>query len=550
MIEKGVVLEPLPMALLVVAVATVTLTDWFYWLMVCVSGLVSAVTIWVRRSMRMAELRKKLAQMLEDERTRVNDESSIMLEHGSTLPGSPEGDMRRDPINSTDAVEISKLRASSSSPIPSPQNLRLLTYNIYLRPPLINSNGNDWKDERLDLFIQNVLPNYDLIALQEAFALGSSRQSRLIHAANRLGYGHVVKSVAPPFLTSLKFIDAGLLILSRYPIIEAAGHIYQTGHQIDHYAAKQAIYAKIKIPKSKLPSHSTLHPSNGNFETSTSSSNVKGENTSQRGSSKDGRSATCPAEDSVVINVFTTHTQASYYENPAHVNAQNDSARLSQVKELLAFVNAKVFSKPDNAYNPVLILGDLNLDARASPSDGFNKGHEYQWLQQLFKEHFGTCPLDEYEKTKLSTSLMFTSDRKGHVADINGLASDLKAQESRCAEFSVRDLILEKYRGEHPPTYGDAKFDKHGKLLHIQEPVLTNAADWACRLAIDFIFLITRSPIGSEAQDTTTKEQSTSKPPQLWVKDTNIQPFLVNPLQHPFFQLSDHYAVDTTLEIM
>jgi hypothetical protein len=52
----------------------------------------------------------------------------------------------------------------------------VLTYNLYLRPPLVNSNGNDYKNERLAEFIK-LIPKYDVICLQEVFALGNSRYS-------------------------------------------------------------------------------------------------------------------------------------------------------------------------------------------------------------------------------------------------------------------------------------------------------------------------------------------------------------------------------------
>ena len=518
----------------------------------------------------MAALRKLLAT-LSEERHKINDSLSVKIDC------TKDGDETLDGMEATEAVaravgEVEINTASRhfmatsppSTPLPSPAEgatrLRVLTYNLYLRPPLINSNGNDWKDERLDLFIARVLPQYDVIALQEVFALGSSRQRRLVHAARQLGFGWVVSSVAPPFLTSLKFIDAGLLILSRYPITEAAGHIYQTGHQIDHYAAKQVIYARISIPGANGSTHD--------------------------------------------INVFTTHTQASYYENSAQINAQNDAARLSQVQELLNFVDQKVHSRPDNAHNPVLVLGDLNLDARSSPSDGRNKGAEYKWLEDIFLRLYRTTPIKHLESLAASKSTNASSqcgcapctvslhnsgqilkdhfvrdfsDRPSTPPPVSStlsllesslsldqkldlsakLASEViqqsppeKGRETSTAHpgYCVRDLILESYDGDHPPTYGDAEVDENGNVTHIQEPVLTNAADWACRLAIDFIFLITKARSSSSAQVSETEFGKRS--PVVQPITTRIQKFLVNPLQHPFFQLSDHYAVDTVLDIM
>lgn len=566
MIEKGIFLEPVPLALVIVFLASVSVRDYTAWIVLCLTGCAASTYLMVRRWMRMAALRKLLAT-LSEERHKINDSHSVKID---------SQDQGEDALNGTEAIDAaaravgevemntasrdSQTASTPSAPLSAPVDgatrVRVLTYNLYLRPPLINSNGNDWKDERLDLFIARVLPQYDIIALQEVFALGSSRQRRLVHAARQLGFGWVVSSVAPPFLTSLKFIDAGLLILSRYPIVEAAGHIYQTGFQIDHYAAKQVIFARISIPSSNGSTHD--------------------------------------------INVFTTHTQASYYENTADINAQNDAARLSQVQELLHFVNEKVHSRPDNADNPVLVLGDLNLDARASPSDGHNKGAEYKWLEDIFLRMYRTTPAKHLEEMtsdtvarcgcapctvnlhnsgqimkdhfvrdisdRSSTPPLVSSGSSPHISscptpesthpsvdsssEAEKQTSPEKMEKNTTApsEYCVRDLILESYDGDHPPTYGDAEVDENGHVTHIQEPVLTNSADWACRLAIDFIFLITKSRASKSTL--TSNSEVGKRSPLVQPITTRIQKFLVNPLQNPFFQLSDHYAVDTVLDIM
>ncbi|KAJ2010070.1 hypothetical protein IWW57_007065, partial [Coemansia sp. S610] len=65
----------------------------------------------------------------------------------------------------------------------SSSRLRILTQNMFMRPPLIKTNKSDWKDERLDYFIDNILGNYDVVCLQEMFEFASSRRSRLLAAA-------------------------------------------------------------------------------------------------------------------------------------------------------------------------------------------------------------------------------------------------------------------------------------------------------------------------------------------------------------------------------
>ena len=48
--------------------------------------------------------------------------------------------------------------------------IRLLTYNIFLRPPFIRNNADDYKNERFEDFLEQI-DNYDVIALQEMFSL-------------------------------------------------------------------------------------------------------------------------------------------------------------------------------------------------------------------------------------------------------------------------------------------------------------------------------------------------------------------------------------------
>ncbi len=44
--------------------------------------------------------------------------------------------------------------------------ISILTLNLFLRPPPIKTNQDDYKNERTKYFCKNILPNYDIIALQ------------------------------------------------------------------------------------------------------------------------------------------------------------------------------------------------------------------------------------------------------------------------------------------------------------------------------------------------------------------------------------------------
>ncbi len=54
--------------------------------------------------------------------------------------------------------------------------LKILTYNIFLRPPFIKNNKDDYKNERLEEFYRIIKSgDFDIIALQEIFSLGNFR---------------------------------------------------------------------------------------------------------------------------------------------------------------------------------------------------------------------------------------------------------------------------------------------------------------------------------------------------------------------------------------
>ncbi|KAJ1563508.1 calcium calmodulin-dependent protein kinase type 1G, partial [Nowakowskiella sp. JEL0078] len=75
----------------------------------------------------------------------------------------------------------------------TPQCVRILSYDIMCRPPGVKNNVNDFKNARLALFIDQ-LHNFDIIAMQEIYAYGSSRQSRLLACAKKQDWDYFVCS--------------------------------------------------------------------------------------------------------------------------------------------------------------------------------------------------------------------------------------------------------------------------------------------------------------------------------------------------------------------
>lgn len=113
------------------------------------------------------------------------------------------------PTDTIPLDQVSSLQQTTTAP-------RLLTFNMFMRPPGIKNNKDDFKNERLEYIVQNILPHYDIITVQEAFAYANRRIDTLLSAAFAQGfYYHVASARHYPWHLAG---DGGLLILSRFPI--------------------------------------------------------------------------------------------------------------------------------------------------------------------------------------------------------------------------------------------------------------------------------------------------------------------------------------------
>ncbi|KAI8975271.1 Endonuclease/exonuclease/phosphatase, partial [Mycotypha africana] len=221
---------------------------------------------------------------------------------------------------------------------------RFLTLNIFMRPPLIKNNWSDYKDDRLAYIEKYVLPNYDIICFQEAFAFASRRKDHLISTARKLGYNYHIES--PRKYPWDIGVDGGLLIISKFPIRQSNVIEYPRGQHSDWISIKGALHALIELNPSKH------------------------------------------------VHLYTTHTQASYDLNNV-INQDDTAIRLSQFallhnfiyetahqnKQLLpsnqqaplltmsspTTVKEEANSEMDNI--PIMVVGDLNVDAATHPKE-------------------------------------------------------------------------------------------------------------------------------------------------------------------------------------
>lgn len=193
-------------------------------------------------------------------------------------------------------------------------DIKILTYNLFLRP-IVSNNGDDYKNERLVDFFEH-LKDYDVICLQEVFGMLNNRKAMLLDEATRHGFYFYAESKAPKFST-LTIIDGGLLILSRFKIVVSDFIPFSCGVHADSFCQKGVLYAQIQVKDS-------------NF------------------------------------HVFTTHTQASYVAGSDYFWKVAFDVRMQQIDELALYVGNLLDKYMKNPGERIFILGDLNVNALTS----------------------------------------------------------------------------------------------------------------------------------------------------------------------------------------
>jgi endonuclease/exonuclease/phosphatase family metal-dependent hydrolase len=204
--------------------------------------------------------------------------------------------------------------------------IKLLTYNIFLRPPPVKNNENDWKDERLADFIK-LLDCFDILCLQEIFGTFNNRKQELIKYANKSGLFFFCDSPSPSFFSKC-LVDGGLLTMSRFPIIESEFRAFNYSVLSDSLANKGILYTKIKIGESYL-------------------------------------------------TLFNTHLQASYFGSGHFHWDISVKTRLDHIQELCDYLRQVIYERGDDNLGRVLLVGDFNVDA-----------HNYEKKKKVYYKNY------------------------------------------------------------------------------------------------------------------------------------------------------------------
>ncbi|KAJ3059902.1 hypothetical protein HDU98_004082 [Podochytrium sp. JEL0797] len=411
------------------------------------------------------------------------------------------------------AVEDSSRPTSITARAPY-STVRILSYNIFLRPPGINS-ATEHKNARLNHFATTVLPAYDVVCLQEVYSSGSTRMSKLLIQAKKYGFEYHVASPSKGILNTS--VDGGLLILSRYPIVKAEKITFKRGINGDRFTAKGAIYAKIKVSPSKY-----IHVFNTHLQSSAKDAPVLvGDNSAPVPASSPTTGLQIPTSSLFPPSspLFSRNRSSSVEPSiSGEVNAA--AVRLSQLATLKEFIDDNM---RNHCEEPAFLAGSLNINSRP---------------QQVNKSK--TDSTEEY------LNMLKLLSGEAVVPGANPASVDTSMQ------FQVKDLIYEGC-GEHPITFGevDGVCEKPAAAI---DPESSNA------VSIDYVLLLmakgskrdSSKPCaqGAEVENSckATKAMAVEGAGiSVERKATRVEKLLVE--NENYAQLSDHYGLATAIAV-
>jgi sphingomyelin phosphodiesterase len=199
-------------------------------------------------------------------------------------------------------------RTTSRTDVPArPARLRLLQYNVFWRPWFGHIGREEYLAERM-ADTAAAIKDYDVVCIEEAWQAGSDLVASFITLCRTNGFKYVLTGLCPKLL-SIFVIDAGLLVLSKFPIIEYDAITFTDSTGIDRLYPKGAVYARIRISAREH------------------------------------------------IHVVVTHLQATYSNASAQQQAKDQRARRNQLRQTAELARRRVTDRC-----PVFVCADMNID--------------------------------------------------------------------------------------------------------------------------------------------------------------------------------------------
>jgi len=445
----------------------------------------------------------------ENTESRVNTAASFNANENKSISKNDvqkkkQSQMSTQNQESNDLKEKTLNQIISSIPPVSPyfingkKSIRILSFNIFLRPPGIKNHDSDHKSMRLAYFCERVIHSYDIICLQEFFAYGTSRQAKFLSYAKNAGFEYSLTLNSKNLLNTS--IDSGLVIISRYPIIKSERLTYKRGIKTDRFYSKGALYARILCSPNRE------------------------------------------------LNLFNTHLQSgvSNSNNTDGVNL-SDALVVTRCKQLMA-LKSFIDSCTEDSKGPILLAGDMNVNSRRTFKNG-NDSEEYILMKKILAGEW-VAVINHHDTTTVSTASKSQSGGMNTVSKVIG--GNKKFTES-VPRYKVTDLIYESY-GKHPITKGDVE---SFETMKPTETVLTSTSSlWTC-LSIDYLFWMEHkeSSGNSNPNNNPNNNRPYSVNDEKEEKDNfsvSIEKSQVNKFLTPsreYTQLSDHYGLTSVINV-
>jgi endonuclease/exonuclease/phosphatase family metal-dependent hydrolase len=265
-------------------------------------------------------------------------------------------------------------RVAKQEPSVHTATLKVLHYDVSWEPMLLSLGVGRFAGERAALLLDR-LTTYDVVALNGCYSYIGSPVASFVRAMRRQGFRYVARSPSAGIL-SLEVMDGGVVIFSKFPILMQDSVQFSLSLGIDHWIGKGAVYARV-----------------------------------QTGAGTH-------------VHFFALTEQRSYADSMPECRA----VRFAQMRETKCLLDNRASDG-----QPIILMGDLNIDARAPETRGRKTTNEYNRVLET-------------------------------------LAKD---------SYAITDTMLETFN-EHLPTYGD------------EELILTPKKDIGTQQRTDYIFVLNR----------------------------------------------------------
>ncbi len=303
------------------------------------------------------------------------------------------------------------------------QEFKILTYNFWIRPFMISLLLNEKPMERISIFEETELKNWDVILFQEVFSdpIGSRAIKRWKEEFGLHIYSMPLSNMQ--IMKNCAVMDGGISIVSQHKL-----------HECDFTVFKDSSLVGLECLSMKGVIYAIIYPGDG----------------------KTG------------MHLFNTHLHSNYLADGSSESGHD--IRRAQMKNVLEFMRLKVLAHPDPKVRsfPVLLAGDFNVNANPDDSafhsavPGTNHTQEYvtlieelttftgkrphDILYERYGRHVSTFLEDNDEAThRLDYLFMFdgqdTIDQNEEVYDLRGSEAVCEIHYFPCTKVAAQSTL-------------------------------------------------------------------------------------------------------------